>query len=81
MENKNCIICGKEFTPKARNQICCSIKCGNRRNILLMESKRKKPKPEKKNIVKKPTLSLTDIQKMAQKEGISYGQYIAKYGL
>ena len=45
-----------------------------------MQDKRKKPKPEKKVVIK-PVLSITDIQNMAQKEGISYGQYIAKYGL
>ena len=80
METRNCIICGKEFTPKNKRQICCSGKCGGKRNILVMQDKRKKPKPEKKVVIK-PVLSITDIQNMAQKEGISYGQYIAKYGL
>ena len=27
MENKECIICGKSFTPKSHNSLVCSDEC------------------------------------------------------
>lgn len=39
MYTKSCIVCGKEFTSKRSNAVCCSKKCG-KRNPLRKPSKR-----------------------------------------
>lgn len=81
MENRNCIMCGKEFSPKAPNQICCCQKCGNRRSIVRMNEEAKKPKPKQTKSVKKPKLSIIDIQKLAEQAGMTYGKYVATHAL
>ena len=31
---RNCIICGNDFKPKKKTQVCCSIKCSQKRQVL-----------------------------------------------
>lgn len=38
--DKNCEFCGKVFTPRSANNICCSQKCSNKRLYLRRKSRR-----------------------------------------
>lgn len=82
---KICKICGREFTPNTRNQICCSKECSiinNRngcmertmaRNEELRENTNyKKGKRKKKKDVK----SIEEIQRLARESGMTYGKYV-----
>ena len=62
-----CRWCGKEFEATTYRKFCCEA-CKKE-----FHSKRKpNNKKNMKNIVK--------INELARKEGLSYGQYVAKYG-
>lgn len=76
-----CIICGKEFTPIRGNQICCGKECGRIRNSRMCSERGRQYEKIRKPQSKKPILSITEIQKLAEKEGLSYGKYITKYKL
>ena len=76
----NCEICGKEYKPFSARQKYCSTDCSREaykrasrkvRHIKIIEPKKKKP----------PTLSISDICRLAREEHMSYGKYVAKYGL
>ena len=82
MINKKCPYCGKDFTVRAsdREQQYCSRECGMNARWSLHNAK----KEEKKNAVKKGKknmASLNEITKKAMEEHLTYGQYVAKYGL
>lgn len=84
--NKECQICGNELTGKQRSY--CSQKCANKaKRIQLYEYHKdqyKKPKAEatpKKSGRRKKTDPIAEINAKARAEGLSYGQYVGKYGL
>ena len=64
-----CAFCGKDFESDARRKYC-SAEC--REDAKRENQKRKKPKKAK--------VSLEQINELARKEGLTYGQYFAKYG-
>lgn len=69
-----CKYCGKEFYGKIRAEYC-SDEC---RHQVQLEQKRRYR--EKKNRNHKRDLSLTNLAALARNEGLTYGQYVAKYG-
>ena len=83
-EIKNCIICGKEFMPIRSGHVCCSKKCTNKRN---KETQRQNDAMYREMYKAQKAMPQSlhkeraDITIAARKEGLSYGQYVAKYGL
>lgn len=65
---KNCSVCGKKFKVTMEHRTICSKKC-----------KEKKEKMKKEKGVKKKNEELVEIAVRARGEGMSYGQYVAKY--
>ena len=65
-----CEFCGELFEADAKRRFC-TPEC--RRKAEQGKKKIRKPK--------KPKLSLIDVAKLCREEGLSYGQYVAKYGL
>lgn len=65
-----CEFCGDLFESDTKRRFCtpeCRLK---------YEREKKKPKK-----TKKPKLSLNDVAKLCREECLSYGKYVAKYGL
>ncbi len=75
MEMIKCIECGAEFSKKGK-KIYCNIKCqqkaGKRRN------KNNKIRTIKE---KKFQNEISRINSLALKENLTYGKYVAKYGI
>ena len=79
---KYCAVCGKEF--KGRSYYYCSDECRQKvieqrqKNRNRNEHKKVEVKPKKR---KKLKYTIEQVQKLARAEGLSYGQFVAKYGL
>jgi predicted nucleic acid-binding Zn ribbon protein len=87
-QNTECIICGKPLPPLRRSY--CSDECARRSKICREEEynkeQYKKPKAEEQKKPKKrgrpkKNSTLAGINELARAEGLSYGQYVGKYGL
>ena len=66
-----CDYCGKEFHNGRRRQYCsneCRLAANGRGDIKQYEIKKIKPK-----------LSIGEVNKLAREEGLTYGEYCAKY--
>lgn len=74
-----CSECGNEFTAHHKGCKTCSPECANARIKRLKHERSAKTKIVKKNIHKPKTLS--KIAAAARAEHMTYGQYVAKYGL
>lgn len=81
-----CVICGKKLSGK--NKKYCGETCRRRaatlRNMEEMKELSESKDVETPKVIKKkrkPKLTLVQIAVEARKEGLSYGQYVAKYGL
>ena len=81
-----CPICGKSFIKKVANRKYCSNDC-RKENVRSKSEdykwkyqvKYKQQRKEKKK--KQRRVSLSDIMKQANKEGLQYGEYCLKHGL
>ena len=87
-EKRPCKICGKIFQPSTARNLYCGKACKkqaqkNQRLEYVKEvnEERKKPEVMEKPARTKPTFTLSEIVAAAKKEGISYGEYVTKYGL
>ena len=88
-EVQECVNCKKNFVPTNPRQIfCCKecqVKCNARERMIYKAAERKQEKERLKQMEpkrsKKPKYSVTELAVAARKEGLSYGQYVAKYGL
>ncbi len=77
---KICATCGKEFSPNHPSKVCCSPVCQRERERKMAregwasfkQTKAKKPKTSEQQII--------DINAKAKAMGMSYGQYVARYG-
>ena len=83
---KICEICGTEFETNRTNKICCSKKCQVKRNCIVTEQQRKNRyyEEKQKNLIKEAMPksnhdAIANIAIAARKEGLTYGQYVAKY--
>ena len=75
---KKCRVCGKEFYSSAERQRYCSEECYRinlckRQKELRQESKRKR----KRNNIQ----SIEEINRRALELGMTYGDYVSKFGL
>lgn len=68
-----CECCEKEFTAM-RKRTYCSNECRYEAN-----GRKRKQKPKSKKT--KPKYTLAQVNALARSEGLSYGQYMAKYNL
>lgn len=84
-----CAYCRSPFVSKRKDQICCSKECVASYHL---EKERQKKREEaalnnqlreggsrKKSGTEK--MSAAEIEAAAKKEGLHYGQYVAKHGL
>ena len=63
-----CVRCGKVFERRGNNHIFCSMEC------------RQAGRDESNGSGRKKRLSIDVVVRLAKAEGLSYGQYIVKYG-
>jgi hypothetical protein len=68
-----CNFCGKPFTNKRRKSYC-SNECR-----LMANGRCARPKPKDKK-AEKPKVSIAEVCVLARQQGLTYGQYVAKYG-
>lgn len=83
---KKCVICGTEFLQKSTRHICCSEKCQRKRNAMISKEPQKKRYHEQREKQKAQEAmpesnhkAIADIAIAARAEGLTYGQYVAKY--
>lgn len=82
-----CVVCGKKFAQKKVTQKCCSDECRHtltiqRQNAYFKEKyarEKAERKEKQKQIPKTNHEKIADIAIAARKEGLTYGQYVAKY--
>ena len=70
--SKFCVICNKPL-PMSRTKYCS--------NQCRIDDRAKCGKKAKLKQVKKKAAEFADINEAARSEGMTYGQYVAKYGL
>jgi ribosomal protein L20 len=71
-------MCGKEFEKKSNCQKYCSKECCHRD----MDAEYRRRGKEKKKIASmRRNVSIVDIDAEARSVGMTYGKYVAKYGL
>lgn len=75
-EIRYCKFCGKEFIYDAPKKTYCSPLC---REIATRKNREKKKVIAERN--KTPKLSILEINKRAEAEGLTYGEYVSKYNL
>lgn len=75
---KQCKYCGEKFIAFSNGKIYCSAECKSAA-LKIVRLKIAKPRPKKKK--GSTHNSIVEIQKRAQAEGLTYGQYVAKYNL
>ena len=85
-EKKRCECCGKIYMPHSGHQKYCSIECRNKatiqnqRNNRDVEECRRRASKNAKEVNKRRKV-LVNINNEARKEGLTYGQYVARHGL
>ena len=78
---KKCTICGTQFTSAKSNvQKYCSTECAAEAARIRNEEN-KRLYAERKRHAGEKNKSLVDIDRRAKAEGLTYGQYVAKYGI
>lgn len=83
-QEKICLVCGKKFTTNRSTQKCCSKECSkkwsNARQAKYAGMYVKHPTTQKYGRGGENYEAIADIAIAARKEGLTYGQYVAKYG-
>lgn len=74
---KVCMMCFREFLTKSHRAECCP-ECRTRRMYDVQAEYRRRKKEAKKA---KQVSRISEIAALAAAEGMSYGQYVAKYGV
>lgn len=74
MEIRRCKVCGKEFQPVNWRQIYCGKECNIVANKRIQKERYRKEKTHRRG-----GLTIAEIALMARAEGLTYGQYVAKY--
>lgn len=73
-KQKTCLVCGKSFIGLVQQKYCCK-KCAT------MAYNRNQQERQERRRRKKANADLIDIARKSREEGLTYGQYVAKYGL
>lgn len=76
---KICVICGNEFAPNQPTKVCCSPECQRIRDRQRIRESNHSIKQRNKK-VKSTEQQINDINAKAKALGMSYGQYVARYG-
>lgn len=73
---KRCVVCGMSFSHSSRSNVC-SDGCRKTRREMMRIAYKSRPKvsKKKKSIVGK---SIAEINDLARKEGLTYGEYVAR---
>lgn len=88
-EEAECVICGKRFVKKKINHMCCSDECrkiSERNTTKRYANEHKSEIAERRKAKKKKEKNMTNAEKIieidrkAKERGLSYGQYVARYG-
>mgnify|MGYP003314736900 CR=1 FL=1 len=74
-----CLTCGKEFAPSNSNKVCCSSECQKVRDRELVNASNRSIRQRNKK-AKSSEQQINDINAKAKAMGLSYGQYVARYG-
>lgn len=74
-----CAICGKEFSPNQPAKVCCSPECQRERDRERIRVSNRSIQQRNKK-VKSSEQQINDINAKAKALGLSYGQYVARYG-
>lgn len=74
-----CVICGNEFAPNQPAKVCCSPECQRVRDRQRVRESNHSIKLRNKK-VKSTEQQINDINAKAKAMGLSYGQYVARYG-
>lgn len=72
MKEGICKTCGKVFIRNIRHKTYCSAECKMKMDRYRWAARRKK---KKSNLI-----TIAEINRKAFAEGLTYGQYVAKYG-
>ena len=75
---KTCPVCGNFFIG-GNNKKYCSAECREKARRKMTGEGRKKPKENKECKRKIGVLSIGEVNRRARAEGLTYGQYMAKY--
>ena len=79
IRGKTCPICGSFFTGRP-NKMYCSAECRIKASGKKQNEARKKPKQKVNECKEKiKSLSIEEVNRRARAEGLTYGQYMAKY--
>ena len=86
MEQRECPICGNSFTANCGRQKYCSKDCREKFEREIRKSNRedalyRERNKDNINRVNKNRMELMRINKKAKKEGLTYGQYVARHGI
>lgn len=79
--HKECAICKTPFKSSAIHAKYCSRKCINTAAAIRNAQKRRRIAEEKKQREKNRPMTIHEIGLAARKEGLTYGQYVSKYGV
>lgn len=77
-KSKECENCGKMFVPTNTRSLYCSEHCRKESKKLIKKQQRERAKMAAGT---RNNATINQINAMALKEHISYGQYVAKYGI
>ena len=85
-EKKRCECCGKIYMPHGGNQKYCSKECCDKEAKIRDDRNRAQSEQNKKireylKESSKRRKVLVNINEEAKKEGLTYGQYVARHGL
>lgn len=73
-EKRECVVCGKKFTPKTANAKYCSEKCYKKQKAILDKSRKEKSKkiekPLKKNEKKVAKVETKEVVKLPKKPAV-----------
>ena len=75
---KRCVVCGLKFSANTRANTC-SKDCREKRKDLKITEWKNKPKTSAKKISIERK-SIAQINELARKEGLTYGEYVARHG-
>lgn len=79
-----CPICKKDFQTVCTNRVYCSDACQREAGRIKNHERGVQYKVKRQKSAQKKTRKaneLTEIDKLARAAGMTYGQYVAKYGI
>ena len=76
---KKCPVCGRTFTSTAHARKYCDIECARDASYIRSAERVRKYRMRARHATKGD--SLAKINTLAREEGLTYGKYVAKYGI